>query len=140
MDRKEFEAKLQKEFPNLYVDMYGNQRETNMAFGIDTGPGWYDMLYNLSAKLERLILLEPEEERANYRAAQVKTKFGSLCFYMSRKTEEMDMEIDKAETDSETMCEQCGQQGKTLGKGWIYTTCEQHVKDEDKHHFEQQEK
>ena len=54
-DRKKFEERMTKEYPLLYSDMYGDPRETIMAFGFDIGPGWYSIIEDLSPKIEDLI-------------------------------------------------------------------------------------
>lgn len=124
MDKKDFEAKLVKEFPNLYADMYGSPSQTCMAWGIDTGPGWYDLIYQLSQNLERMILALPEEGRKEYKAAQVKEKFGTLRFYMSAYTKEIGNTIDEAEHASAHICEECGQGGEVRPGGWIKVLCD----------------
>lgn len=54
-DRKTFERRMTETYPLLYTDMYKNPKETTMAFGFDVGPGWYDIVEELSKKLENLI-------------------------------------------------------------------------------------
>ena len=61
-DRKEFEERMTREYPLLYSDMYGDPRETIMAFGFDIGKGWYPIIEELSPKLEAVI--RPLYERA----------------------------------------------------------------------------
>jgi len=63
------------------------------------------------------------------RATQVKEKYGTLRFYMSRQTTEMDPIIAKAERKSAKTCEVCGKPGKLRGSGWLYTACARHVKE-----------
>lgn len=59
------------------------------------------------------------------RAIQVKSKFGGLRFYTDgNKTSKMHELIDKAESKSYTICEQCGEPGKSRSGGWIETLCE----------------
>ncbi len=139
MNRKEFEAKLVKEFPNLYVNMHGDPRSTCMAWGIDTGPGWYEIIYNLSRQLEALILAVPEEQRPDYKADQVKQKLGGLRFYMDASSQEMRKLVRETEELSYKTCETCGQPGKLCGdynKGeWLYTTCKEHAKEQHKEKF-----
>jgi hypothetical protein len=87
--------------------------------------GWFQIIYDLSLKLEALILAIPdEEERVKYRAMQVKEKFGTLRFYMTAETEEMDKLIDEAESASVKTCEYCGQPGSLRTKGWCFTLCD----------------
>lgn len=57
------------------------------------------------------------------RALQVKEKFGTLRFYMTHQTEEMDAIITEAERKSSVTCEECGKPGKVIGGGWLYCRC-----------------
>lgn len=66
------------------------------------------------------------------RASQVKEKYGTLRFYMTIQTDEMDPIITIAEKRSAVTCEQCGKKGKLRGRGWYYTACAKHTKKEDK--------
>ncbi|HLG26565.1 MAG TPA: hypothetical protein VI423_02145 [Paenisporosarcina sp.] len=50
---------LQKTCPNLYRDLWKSPQETCMAFGIDTGDGWFQLIKKLSIDLENLILKIP---------------------------------------------------------------------------------
>lgn len=122
--KKEFEAEMLRLYPNLYKDMYGDMRETCMAWGIEVGPGWWDIIRDLSAKLEAEILKQPEEERQYYKATQIKEKFGGLRWYMSSSTDEMNKLISAAEDQSYKTCEECGQAGEAKGPGWILTLCD----------------
>lgn len=132
LSKKEFEAKLVKEFPNLYANMYGDMRHTCMSWGIDSGPGWYDLIYDLSSNLEKIIINLPEEGRKNYKAEQIKQKFAELRFYMTSETEEISKLIGEAEKKSRTTCEVCGQPGECVGNFWMYVACKDHTKDKDK--------
>lgn len=57
------------------------------------------------------------------RASQVKEKFGTLRFYMTGSTDEMEAIITEAERRSAVTCEECGKPGKLVGGGWVYTRC-----------------
>lgn len=61
-------------------------------------------------------------------AEQVKEKFGTLRFYYSGGNEYTSGVANMAEAMSSSICEVCGKPGKTGGKGWIRTTCEEHSK------------
>lgn len=124
MNHKEFEAKLVKEFPNLYKDMHGSPTQTCMAWGINTGPGWFELIHQLSANLERMILAMPENERAEYKAFQVKEKWGTLRFNMCESTKEMDHTISEAEVASEHICQECGEGGELRSGPWIKVLCD----------------
>src|ERR1700678_3712630 len=93
---KELDDLLVRKFPLLYKDRYKSMQETCMCWGFDTGNGWFLIIYNLSQKLEKIILAMPENERDHYRASQIKSKFGSLRAYLSASTDEMQDLIDEA--------------------------------------------
>lgn len=128
--RKEFDVLLCTTFPNLYKDRFASMQVTCMCWGFP-GDGWMLLIWNLSEQLERMILALPEEARAHCCASQVKEKFGTLRFYMSSSTQEMEDLIDKAEALSRVTCEDCGAAGKLRGTHWLYTACDEHTKKED---------
>ena len=134
--QKEFEAKLVKEFPNLYRNMRGDPSKTCMAWGISVSPGWFDIIWELSQKLETMILNIPEDKRPEYMAAQVKEKFGGLRFYMEASTPEMNAFIKEAEDRCWDTCEQCGKPGQVVKAGWLYVSCKEHAKKEHQTQFE----
>jgi len=126
--KQELDKKLVEDFPNLYQDRYKSMQETAMCWGFDVDDGWYNLIRELSEKLEKLIKLEPEDTWAQFRAVQVKEKFGSLRFYMSVETEEMEKEISNAEDKSSVTCEFCGNPGTIKGRGWLKCVCPEHTK------------
>jgi hypothetical protein len=95
-----------------------------MCWGFDVGDGWFAILWDLSRRLEGLISALPEEERASFKASQVKEKFGGLRFYMNGTCDEMDDLIDAAEKACGQTCERCGHPGKMRSGGWIVTLCD----------------
>lgn len=64
-------------------------------------------------------------------ATQVKEKYGSLRFYTGG-TYEVEKYAEIAERASDSTCEKCGEYGTLRGRGWLYTACDEHTKDEDK--------
>jgi len=95
--------------------------------------GWYDILQDLSLKIERLIekheekyrTLEGEEnEYFEMFAVQVKEKYGTLRFYMSCETEEISKLIADAERLSYKTCESCGASGTIRDNGWVTVRCD----------------
>ncbi len=51
----ELDAKLVEEFPLLYKERHMNMQQTCMCWGFSCRDGWYDLIYDLSSKLEPLI-------------------------------------------------------------------------------------
>ena len=94
--------------------------EPKWYVGIDTGPGWFPLLLELDAKLAAI---DPD-----YRLLQVKEKFGGLRFYAETKTggPEFFELIREAERRSYSICEECGEVGRTGNRagGWTSTYCE----------------
>ena len=117
---------LVKNFPNLYRDRNGDMKETLMCWGFEVGDDWFDLICELSAELEKLILQLPEGERKSFRASQVKEKYAQLRFYMTSETDEMFNLINEAEDKSSRICDICGKAGKTVGVGWLKTRCKEH--------------
>jgi len=113
MNRKNSQY-LVENFPNLYQDCARSPRESNMAFGFECSDGWFELLKELSEKLEPQGVV----------ASQVKEKFGGLRFYLrGGATDAVWDLIDEAENKSEEICELCGQPGKLRGKSWVQTLC-----------------
>jgi|SRR5215510_3577356 len=112
----ELQEKLVNHFPKLY----------KFSKSFDCGNGWFDLIWELSKKLEELI--EPWiEEGSNSYATQVKEKYGTLRFYMSCETEEMSSLIAESEKKSSETCEVCGNPGTLDGVTyWLATHCEEH--------------
>lgn len=96
----------------------------------ECGDGWYDLLLDLVAELERLAHRLDAETREHFYVSQVKEKYGTLRFYLSLSSDEMEAEIRVAEERSARTCEQCGGLGElrstsSTGYGWLYTACDQ---------------
>src|SRR5579871_3328832 len=115
--RRELEERLFSTFPRLYAER--DPETSRMSDGFACGDGWFELVWDLSAKLEALG--NPE-----VRAFQVKEKFGALRFYLGpglifvpgggtvRFGQEREVDsrarefIEAAEHASETVCETCG--------------------------------
>jgi hypothetical protein len=123
--KEELDKALVGAFPLLYRDRHGSPYETCMCWGFP-GDGWFDLLWDLSCKLEPLIRAWIDEHGPDGHpaAAQVKEKFGTLRFYMTCATDEMYDLIAAAERESATTCEDCGEPGKRRSGGWILTLCD----------------
>lgn len=132
--KEELDKKLVESFPNLYADRHASMQVTCMCWGFP-GDGWFDLLWELSKKLELLILLLPEEQRKEMKASQVKEKFGGLRFYMTLYNEDFQALIREAENKSYTICEECGKPGQLIRAGWLYTSCRDCAKPEHKDQF-----
>jgi len=115
---------MMKQFPHLYADRNASMQVTCMCWGIDCGEGWHDIIRDLSAELEAMILKLPPEAQEQVKASQVKEKYGGLRFYMTASTDEMEKAIGRASRKCSTICEDCGQPGKNEELfGWWRTRC-----------------
>ena len=124
--KQELDKKLVKAFPLLYGDRNAPMQSTAMCWGFP-GDGWFDIIWDLSSKLEPLIqkfIDENQDAEAYPRAAQVKEKFGGLRFYMTYSTDEIFGLISEAEALSCKTCEECGKPGEERSGGWIHTLCD----------------
>lgn len=120
------QRELIENFPILYGLCNDNNNEIYHCmtlFGFECGDGWFNLIYNLSEKIETYNKsLSPDVEPI--RATQVKEKYGTLRFYTNYGTDEIFDLIDEAETQSAKICESCGAPGLLREKnGWFYTSC-----------------
>jgi DnaJ-class molecular chaperone len=109
---------LQAKYPLLYrIPIY-----------FECGPGWYDIINDLSASLEKEIqesgdLYIAEDWYACMYCTQVKEKYGTLRFYMSCETDNVSKLIREAEMLSRTTCEVCGDPGEIIKAAWVKVKC-----------------
>lgn len=88
--------------------------------------GWYDLINELSTKLEEEIKKEKFSD-VFFATLQIKEKYGCLRFYMSNTTDKMNELIAEAENKSSNICEICGEKGKLQNKFNQYEVrCEKH--------------
>jgi len=106
-----------------------------MAWGICTPNSWYNLLDECMEMIQYFCdkCSEPDRE-VQVVASQIKSKFGSLRFYIdiynANKLEEKIIYgfIDKAERRSYSCCEVCGKDGKpSRTNGWVNTLCTEHT-------------
>jgi hypothetical protein len=112
------EEKLVKDFPQIFRDWGGDPMLTCMAWGLEIQDGWISLIRKLC---EDIMALNPPEE---FKAEQVKSKFGGLRFYFSCATEEINKLISIAEHESYKICEICGSKDNVTSSGsWVETLC-----------------
>lgn len=123
MDRAKVDQ-LQKEFPQLFQDLWGDKRVTCMSWGLEVQDGWYDLIHKLCVDL---MALEPGPD---FKAEQVKEKFGGLRFYVSgypedeAKWKKINEVISAVEKESFGICEMCGTtEGIEVKGGWVKAFC-----------------
>ena len=123
MDRQ-LALKLTDAFPGLYRRR-DSPDELPSHFSFDCGDGWYQLIHDLSADLLEIAARSGINPPL---VEEVKSKYGGMRFYASCGSGEMDERIDRAEADSEFICEKCGMPGRLREEQpWIRTLCNQHA-------------
>ena len=91
--KQELVDQLQREFPQYFQELWGDPVVTCMAFGVETGNGWYDIIHQLCADIAA------RDPGPNFRFEQIKEKFGGLRIYTSGWRAEANVGelLDKAE-------------------------------------------
>jgi len=125
--KQELEKQLVENYPAIFREHGGGISETPMAFGIQHGDGWYDILDALCYEIQNEVdWVNRNRPDTKFRcvAEQVKEKYGTLRFYvryefdpdilprdMDRLRNSMDKiggMISMAERMSARVCEVCG--------------------------------
>ncbi len=88
---------------------------------IESGEKVYDWVMN-EYKKGNLI----QKDVPQFKASQVKEKFGTLRFYYEGGDDFIAGVVMMAESMSGNTCEVCGDKGSTGGAGWISTLCDKH--------------
>ncbi len=114
---------LKNECPFLYVN----------GIIFECGLGWYDLIRDLSIKIERILEdyneVNPWVEGQDniileIYAIQVKEKYGTLRFYLNVDTQEIRDLIEEAEALSLRTCDCCGAPGRMRNMHWFAVRCD----------------
>ena len=108
-------------FPKLFRQKDLPMTHTCMCWGLSCGKGWYPLIANLCEKINAHLKENPNIDQPEF--AQVKEKFGMLRIYMDGGDDYIDELISQAESESSSVCEQCGAEGFLIKKGWWRTIC-----------------
>ena len=111
--------KLTARFPGFF-DVNMDMMESSMCFGFQCGDGWFNLIWELSEKLEQLV-------GKDFEITTIKEKFGGLRFYPRKYDEKATALIGEYELQSENVCEECGEPStlkKFKGGNWIYNMCD----------------
>lgn len=109
------QQKLFNEFPDLFALRHEPATTSCMAWGIECGDGWFDLLR------EVCYIVQSAED---FRFTQVKEKFGGLRLYYQGGGDFEEGVCYMAERASYMICERCGSRGRPNDKGWISTLCD----------------
>ena len=135
--KKELEQKIFDRFKFYRPEL--SETVSLMCYGFSHGDGWFDIIWELSEHLERLIdehyADKPDELAKAYlsenyivNVSQVKEKFGTLSYYVDVDDEELWKKFmpyyKEAMEKSAVTCEQCGKPGKRRTGGWIKVKCD----------------
>jgi hypothetical protein len=96
----------------------------NFPTHLDVGPGWIHLIAQLNTDIS---YIDP-----HYKIAQVKEKFGGLRYYVDLSIHQgqdtarhiIEVLINHAESQSFSICENCGQLGKLTNSSWRKTLCD----------------
>lgn len=122
---KNLEGYLQKKHPSQFVDLYGDKKDTCLAFGLACSEGWFPIIEQACARIQEILDKNPVE----FKWLQIKEKWGQLTLNGAFTNEEEAIPavydiIKEAQTDSLKVCEICGIRGKVTTKGiWVRTLC-----------------
>jgi hypothetical protein len=131
---KKLEDLIEK-YPNAF-DLDAAKERRRCGFGFECGDGWYDIIEPVIKAISDFN--EDTNNQDKIYPQQVKSKFGTLRFYTGSSNYILSSsvvkdEINKAEDLSGETCEICGKFGSTTSfKGWLYTTCEEHKRKDEK--------
>jgi hypothetical protein len=119
----EKELQLMADFPQIFTDATKGPKESAMSWGIECESGWYDLLHDMCQEVMDMIAATPDLFLYEFRAEQVKEKFGTLRFY-SNSTTILQNIVDRYERLSGSTCEMCGKPGILHHSGsWLKTLC-----------------
>lgn len=94
-----------------------------MAFGIQCGDGWYELIRSLCKEIQEY----SERTGEQVVAIQVKEKFGGLRVYTSDYSDELRAILSKYERQSFSVCEVTGEPGVLCVNGIWYRTLSEKV-------------
>jgi len=126
--KQEFDELLCARYPKLMANRQKTMQETCMYWGFECGDGWFDILDQLMANIQKHIDLKEKQGLSIPQVVvdQVKEKFGTLSFYYTGGDEYIFGLVSMASSMSGVTCEACGKPGKQTGDSWIKTRCEEH--------------
>lgn len=129
--KSELELKLVEKYPKILRDYKGDMMQTCMAWGMECGDGWYELLDKCMEKLQYccdFFSQDGDGREVQVVATQIKEKYGTLSFYTSfygankLECDILDDIIAEAERKSAYTCEVTGKEGAVCKRGGWYRT------------------
>jgi hypothetical protein len=148
--KPELEKQLIEKYPKIFRITEERKMEPFSMFGFECADGWFNILNTLCFQIqsyidwnEKITQKKIEQHKSEgfttltehipqAVVTQVKEKFGTLRFYYDGGDEKIDGMVRMAEAMSSVTCEICGNIGQLRGRGWYYTSCDEHLRKEDK--------
>jgi ribosomal protein L37AE/L43A len=98
-------------------------KEPYELFGIECGEGWKKLYQPIIDYIDEYN--KDKEGVDKIEIYQIKEKFGTLSFYVSKKTDKLRKMIEDAEAESYHVCEICGRHinKQIVEHHWIYPMC-----------------
>lgn len=135
------DQQLQNQLFEKYPDLFSNKdkdiRSSCMAWGIEAGNGWNDIISSLcwmikqhennivwQTKWKQKTDPEYKSEYFPVKFDQIKEKYGGLRVYFSGGDDYVEGLVSMAEAMSYKICEVCGNKGECNKSGWFTTLCE----------------
>ncbi len=116
------QQKLFSTFPRLYRVAAGASGY-GMFWGIECGDGWLDLLMKLSEAIETQAHQDGCSDIGWPAVTGIKQKYGLLDFTMHGVTDANWDMICSAESQSQYICESCGEPGHLHEDSWINVYC-----------------
>ena len=127
--RKELEDKLYEDYPKIFKQKDDHMTNTCMCWGICVGDGWYDIIDCLCERIQHhcdwVNGKNPDKDKFQVEAIQVKEKFGGLRFYTNYEDDHISGLINMAYAMADRTCEDCGMPGQLRDSGWLKTLCDE---------------
>lgn len=111
-----YSSKLISKYPSQFSETGKPAEQSNMAFGIECGDGWYTIIEEVCRAVA--------DSGEHVVWTQIKEKYGGLRMYHSGGGDFIEGVVRMAEHMSYRTCERCGSPGGPNEAGWIMTLCD----------------
>lgn len=121
--KQELQNKLYEEFPAFFAEKDLPITNSLMAYGIECGDGWYELIRSLCKEIQEY----SERTGKQVVATQVKEKFAGLRVYTNYHSDELRAILSKYEKQSFSVCEVTGEPGALCIRGIWYKTLSENI-------------